>query len=160
MAIRVSQVVLQVLHQGKSSLEGIVGVGDYDHSYTAYDGSVDSTCLVEIGTTLEARMLTGTYFLAGFEQAETVAVPPRADQSVYFRYIVQVGDADAWIERMLDKGVDCKQPVYRPLHQYLGLDAAEYPNTERAHRHNVSIPIYPSLGEREIECIIRAGMAC
>jgi len=105
------------------------------------------------------RQIAATYD-DGLNRAKTVTVPPRPGGSVYFRYIVQVKDADVWIERMQERGVDCKRPVYKPLHQYVGLDATKYPNTERAQQHNVSLPIYPSLGESEIEYIIRTGEAC
>jgi dTDP-4-amino-4,6-dideoxygalactose transaminase len=73
---------------------------------------------------------------------------------------VQVKEPDAWMERMCAQGVDCKKPVCKPLHQYAGLNARDYPNTERAYKHNVSIPVYPSLSEREVEHIIRMALAC
>jgi perosamine synthetase len=159
-----------VLTSSDTTLNALRDLMQYDHRreyrpsvnfrMTDFQAALGRSQLTRLDDFITRRRQIAAIYDEGFEQAETVAAPPRAEQSVYFRYIVQVGDADAWIERMLDKGVDCKKPVYRPLHQYLGLDAAEYPNAERAHRHNVSIPIYPSLGEREIECIIRAGMAC
>ena len=72
MAIRVTQTFLRVLHTGKVGLTGFAN-GFYDHAYEAYDMSVIASWDVEIGTTLEAKMFTSSYFLAGFEQQENVA---------------------------------------------------------------------------------------
>ncbi len=45
-------------------------------------------------------------------------------------------------------GVQCRRPVFRPLHRYLGLDG--YPNSEEALETALSIPIYPSLTDDEM----------
>lgn len=137
---------------------------DYGRSFnfrlTDFQAALGTSQLARLDDFIARRRQIAAVYDQGFKQVDRVVVPPRAEQSVYFRYIVQVEDADAWIEKMRDQGVDCRKPVYKPLHQYTGLDAREYPNTERAYKHNVSIPIYPSLGECEIEHIIRVGMAC
>lgn len=91
---------------------------------------------------------------------DRVRVPVRAYGSVYFRYILQVEDADAWIARVGSRGVDCRRPVFKPLHEYLNLSKQDYPNTERAHRHNVSVPIYPGLKDSEIEFIVDRIASC
>jgi hypothetical protein len=72
MAIRVTAVSLYALHTGKTSFTGYVD-GKYDHDYLAFDGFVDSTCVVEIGVTLENAIASGSYFLAGFEEVEGTA---------------------------------------------------------------------------------------
>jgi len=68
MAVRITQVVLQVLHQGKSAQENAIVTGEYLHNYTAFDGYVDAKNIIETGLTAEANVFDGTYFLAGFEQ--------------------------------------------------------------------------------------------
>lgn len=87
--------------------------------------------------------------------ARDMAVTARSGESVYFRYLAQVEDADAWTRTMHRRGVDCQKPVYKPLHQYVGLDPRQFPNAERAYKHNVSIPIYPALSQEEVEHTIR-----
>ncbi|MHC4256271.1 MAG: DegT/DnrJ/EryC1/StrS family aminotransferase, partial [Planctomycetota bacterium] len=59
-----------------------------------------------------------------------------------------------FIEEISKYGIDCKKPVFRPLHHYLDLNKNDYPNTERVYQKCVSVPIYPSIKESEIESVI------
>jgi hypothetical protein len=83
MAVRITQVILQVLHQGKAAQENAIGTGAYDHNYTAYDGSVDASFDVEIGFTLQGFALDSTYFLAGFESHESTPGSGAYDLNAY-----------------------------------------------------------------------------
>jgi len=83
MAIRVTQVILQVLHQGKSAQQNAIGTGQYKHNYTAFDSFVDAEYAVEIGSTLQATIASGAYFLAGFEQFDNVGASAAYDLSAY-----------------------------------------------------------------------------
>lgn len=87
---------------------------------------------------------------------------PRGDNHVFFRYVVE-SDAAELMDHLATRGVDAKRPVYRPAHQYPEL--AEYapgpcPNADRAHDRCVSIPIYPSLGDAEVDAVIAAVVEC
>jgi perosamine synthetase len=64
------------------------------------------------------------------------------------------GDVEPFIEEMKKKGVDCRRPVYKPLHRYLGLSG--YEASEDAWRRAVSVPLYPALTGAEIETIVKA----
>jgi dTDP-4-amino-4,6-dideoxygalactose transaminase len=46
-----------------------------------------------------------------------------------------------------------RRPVFKPLHRYLGLTG--YPETEAAFAESVSLPIYPSLRDKEANTILR-----
>ncbi len=78
---------------------------------------------------------------------------PNQDDHVFFRYVVALDRRDALETHLQRSGVDAKRPVYRPAHHYIG---GECPQADRAHRRNVSLPIYPALGNSEIECVIEA----
>jgi len=99
------------------------------------------------------REIAGRYD-SSFRNVNGIGIPSRAKRSIYFRYIIEARDANEYIEKVSKKGVECRKPVFRPLHHYLSLDAEDYPNTERAYKHNVSIPIYPTLKDNEIEYVI------
>jgi len=62
---------------------------------------------------------------------------------VYYRYVVLVENRTRFIEKMEKKSVECKRPVFKPLHRYLNLSG--YPVTEEVFSKAVSIPLYPSL---------------
>jgi len=65
--------------------------------------------------------------------------------------------AEQGAERLISKfnkvGIEAKRPVFKPIHRYLNLSAKNFPNTEWAYEHIVSIPIYPAMTESEIEYI-------
>lgn len=81
---------------------------------------------------------------------------PKNGEHIFQRYIIRIKpDIYEFMERCIKRGVKVKQPV-KPfaLHRYLGLDAKDFPNTETIMNHAVSVPIYPSLTDKEIQLII------
>ena len=65
-----------------------------------------------------------------------------------------VASADAFIEEMRKKGVECRKPVFKPLHRYFASNG--YPASDEAWNTAVSIPLYPSLGNDEVLQIVRS----
>jgi dTDP-4-amino-4,6-dideoxygalactose transaminase len=63
-------------------------------------------------------------------------------------------DARPWIRGLKAKGVGCARPVHTPLHRYLKQDG--YPITDKAWHESLSIPIYPSLTQKESADIIHS----
>ena len=82
-------------------------------------------------------------------------LPPRESGHIYFRYVIGLSaDAKPWIRGLRAKGVGCARPVHTPLHRYLQQDG--YPITDKAWDQSLSIPIYPSLTEKESTYIIQS----
>ena len=83
----------------------------------------------------------------------TGLIPPAEDsyrKSVYFRYVARVAKkTKEWYRFMTGQGIEVKGPIYKPLHQYLGLTDSDFPATSRAMKECFSIPIYPSLTDEE-----------
>lgn len=71
-----------------------------------------------------------------------------------YRYVVRVPDAARAIDRLLVRGIQSKPPVVRAFDQYLETDAI--PESTRAMREALSIPIYPSLTKTEVKRILAA----
>jgi perosamine synthetase len=71
---------------------------------------------------------------------------------IFYRYVVGVDDADQLARRLNARGVQCKAPVCQPLHRYS--EQGGFPETENAARTALSIPIYPSLTDHEVEKIV------
>ena len=98
------------------------------------------------------RAIAGSYDQA-FESLD-LQLPFREQGHIYFRYVLGLGtDAGPWIRKLKSKGIGCARPVYRPLHQYLGLKG--FGRTEKAWKESLSIPIYPSLTEKNVERVIK-----
>jgi dTDP-4-amino-4,6-dideoxygalactose transaminase len=82
-----------------------------------------------------------------------VRLPPQDPDHIYFRFVIAPEvDPAAFMRKARESGVACERPVHPPLHRLLGL--AGYPAAERAYRRCVSIPIYPSLADPDVERVI------
>ncbi len=101
------------------------------------------------------RAIAGSYDQA-FESLD-LQLPLREQGHIYFRYVLGLGtDAGPWIRKLKGAGIGCARPVYRPLHQYLGLQG--FSRTEKAWKESLSIPIYPSLNAKDVRQVIKAFM--
>jgi len=76
---------------------------------------------------------------------------------VFYRFVLRVGSVERFVRFMASRGVECKRPVYRPLHRYFAGTTGEYPGAEELHRHWASIPLYPALRPAEMERVARAA---
>jgi dTDP-4-amino-4,6-dideoxygalactose transaminase len=56
------------------------------------------------------------------------------------------------MRKLAQEAVGCARPVFLPVHRHLKKDG--YPVTDKVWDTSLSIPIYPSLDNREIERII------
>jgi dTDP-4-amino-4,6-dideoxygalactose transaminase len=57
------------------------------------------------------------------------------------------------MRRMRERGIDCRKPVFKPLHEYLSLPG--YAVTRKIWEKAVSIPIYPALTDQDVACVIK-----
>ncbi len=71
-------------------------------------------------------------------------------EPIYYRFVIGTRHAKMLMEKTASQGIVCDRPVFRPLHQYLGLPAAQFPHTVSTWKTYVSVPLYPSLTEREV----------
>jgi len=75
---------------------------------------------------------------------------------IYSRYVMRLksNKQEKFLWRLKRVGIECKKPIFKPLHRYLGFKDADFPNTALAYNTAVSIPLYPSLQDREVREII------
>jgi dTDP-4-amino-4,6-dideoxygalactose transaminase len=82
-------------------------------------------------------------------------LPPHDPSHIYYRYVIDLtARATPWIKALAEKKITCARPVHMPLHRYLELKG--YPQTDRAWEQSISLPIYPSLSEDQIDRVIDA----
>ncbi len=82
-------------------------------------------------------------------------LPPNESNHIYYRFVIGLeGDSRTIIRNLNAKGIGCSRPLHTPLHHCLGISG--YPITDRAWRTSLSIPIYPSLTDEDLDRIIEA----
>ena len=126
----------------------------FNFRLTDFQAALGRSQLSRLNGFIARRRRIASRYNKAFQDINSISVPSRAEGSIYFRYMIKVEDANEWIEEMSKQGLECKKPVFRPLHHYLGLNTEDYPNAERAYARTVSIPIYPALTEGETEYVI------
>ena len=86
---------------------------------------------------------------AGFEPPHV----PHGREHAYYRFVVRMPmPVKPLLERAQALGIDCRRPVYRPIHQYLDLEG--FPESDAAWEHTLSVPIYPALSDSEITRVV------
>jgi len=101
----------------------------------------------------QAIALRYTEALRGL-QAIPQAVPPGRDH-LYYRYVIRLPyPVESAITAFAERGIVCRRPLFKPLHQYIGLQG--FPGTDKAWERSLSIPIYPSLTDHDVERIVEA----
>lgn len=80
--------------------------------------------------------------------------------NIYFRYVVAVkkGGLPEIVEMFRKRKISAQMPVFKPIHRYLGLDKREFPGTEECCKKFLSLPIYPSLTDKEVERVINTSL--
>ncbi|MFI6811579.1 DegT/DnrJ/EryC1/StrS family aminotransferase [Nonomuraea sp. NPDC050328] len=95
-------------------------------------------------------------------QITTVPTPVVADgaQHVYHQYTVRIeGDRDATQAHLTSRGIGSAVYYPTPIHRlapYAGTGPWHLPETERAAREVLSLPVYPALGEGDMARVAKA----
>ena len=95
--------------------------------------------------------------------AGSKVVTPRIEQgnwSIYNQYVVRIPDRDAVKQKLADKGIGTGVYYPLPLHKqecfkYLGVGEGALPETERACREVLALPVYPELPEEQVRYVAR-----
>jgi len=126
----------------------------YNYKMTDMNAAVGIAQLDKLEFFIHKRREIAEQYNRAF-QSFSIGLPGNCTGNIYFRYILNVhSDAGPWIRMLGEYEISCAKPVYYPLHLYQGF--AGYPNTEHAWNQTLSIPIYPSLSEENINRIIEA----
>lgn len=126
----------------------------YNYKMTDIQAAMGLVQLKRLDSFIEKRRTIADEYREGLKGLH-VRLPENHPGHVYYRYVIDLGfESSGLIRSLAQKGITATKPVYKPLHRYLNLSG--YPNTERAWKKSISIPIYPSLSSPERARIIQA----
>jgi len=84
---------------------------------------------------------------------------PEGTRPIAYRYLVRTSESDRLLRSLNDRGIVARRPVFLPLHRMRD-QGGSFPETDRAHRELVSIPIFPALDDGEVDRVIEEVLRC
>ncbi len=113
----------------------------------------------------QARRNNAAYYNKKF--TDTVVQTPYVNPdyiSIYNQYVIRVPKRDEVLAHLKDKNIGCA--VYYPLglhlqecFKYLGRKTGDFPETEKAAKEVMAIPVYPELTDEMKDCVVEAILA-
>jgi dTDP-4-amino-4,6-dideoxygalactose transaminase len=150
-----------VLARDRTVARRIADLVDYDHRedyrirynyrMSALAAAIGRAQLAKLDDFVKRRRRIAEYY------HRTLGLGDAPPGHVYYRFLLRVGSVERFVRFMASRGIECKRPVFRPLHRYLAAPSGEYPGAEDLHRHGASIPLYPSLSRGEMERVAEAA---
>ncbi len=124
----------------------------YNYKMTDIQAAIGLSQLARLENFIRRRQTIAEKYHRAFRDF-SLQLPPRDPGHIYFRFVIDlVTGVNSWIQAAAVKKITCSLPVHKPLHRLLKLEG--YPHTEQAWLQSISVPIYPSLTEKEHDRII------
>jgi perosamine synthetase len=132
----------------------------FSYKMSDLQASLGLAQLARLPDMLARRRELAQCYDAGLEDL-AVGLPPRRPdcRDIHYRYVIKAHDADRLIGLFAQRGVECKRPVFRPLHHYLNGSRPELPRTDRFYAQALSLPLYPALTDAQAARVIEAARA-
>ncbi len=127
----------------------------YNYKMTDIQAALAESQLRKLPSFIEKRKQIAGIYNNGLDgKGAGVPVVPEGREHIYYRYVVRLENPVTFMEEMGKTGIQCRRPVFKPLHRYLQLSG--YPMTDDVWEKAVSIPIYPSLRVEDAHLIVDA----
>lgn len=123
---------------------------------TDVNAAVGRVQLTKLAGWTQRRQANAAVFDAGIVSAVTPPVTPGAAH-VYHQYTIRSPRRDALRRRLTERGIGSRVYYPVPIHRLPPFDLAlDLPETARAAREVLSLPVHPSLSEEDLRRIITA----
>ncbi len=108
---------------------------------------------------LEIRKVIAYKYFESLENIENICMPPSLRQrSMFFRFPLMVPLPFDFLKKQFEqKNIAVRKGVDSLLHRSMGLSPKDFPNAERCFKETISIPIYPSLSDTQVEYIAQTS---
>jgi dTDP-4-amino-4,6-dideoxygalactose transaminase len=146
------------------------GMKTYYHDEVGYNSRLDALQAVVLHAKLPhlegwsaARRKNAEYYNAAFADSSDVRTPvidPK-NVSIYNQYTLRASKRDELQEHLKKKGIGSSVYYPLPLHlqpcfEYLGYKTGAFPESEKAAKEVISLPIYPELTTAQLDEVIGA----
>ena len=124
----------------------------YNYKLTDLQASLGLSQLGRLSRFIERRRRVASIYDAVLSKYD-IGLPraTRDSNPVFYRYVVMLDRAELVRERARRDGIACESPVFKPLHSHF--PTVECPESDKARDFALSIPLYPSLSQEEIDYI-------
>ena len=138
----------------------------YNYRMTELSAAIGLVQLTKLDELNETRIKNATMLNAGIAKIRGLTTPyvEKSSRHVFYQYVVRVEDdyplernklADHLKERGIGTAVHYPMPIYKqPAYRTLGYDKTTCPVTEESCRRVLSLPIHPSVSEKDIQYTI------
>jgi len=125
----------------------------YNYKMTDLQASLGLSQLSKLPGFIECRRRIALAYTHAFSKYEIQVPIPTADsKAVFYRYVVTLEKMEQFRERAHKEGIICEKPLFTPLHR--NLTSVECKNSDLVHSRALSIPLYPSLSQEEIDYLL------
>jgi len=127
----------------------------YNYKMTDFQASLGVSQLKKLPYFIKRRREISSVYNNNFSEYNNVRIPQTCSRKnpVFYRYIIMVDDVDHIQKRAKENSIMCEKPVHKPLHK--SFTTFNCPNSDRVYERVLSIPLYPSLTEREINYLLQ-----
>ena len=126
----------------------------YNYKMTDFQASLGLSQLKKLNHFIEIRRKIAQRYNIELKNLCSLPVSHKNDSKhIYYRYTIKLRrDVESFLKLSKEKGINCERPVFKPLHQYMNLSG--FTNTDSIWEKSVSVPIYPTLTEKNMNTII------
>jgi perosamine synthetase len=125
----------------------------YNYKMTDMQASMGINQLKKLSCFISRRKYVAECYNKILTNSSNIKTPAYDNERVYYRYIIQIKKNLESIENyFLDNNIMCRRSINGLLHKYANTPG-NFPNAEYAISNTLSIPIYPSLSNEDLEKI-------
>ena len=127
----------------------------YNYKLTDIQAALIESRFGKLSSFIEKRNEVAAIYTSELEGMK-VKLPsvPRGRKHGWYRYVIQIEDPSGFMKEMEKRGIECRRPVFKPLHRYLSVPGCAV--TDEVWERAVSVPIYPSLSLDDAQRVVTA----
>jgi perosamine synthetase len=124
----------------------------HNYKMTDFQAALGLSQMGKLSFFIERRRKLASLYSARLSQ-HGVKVLKHRQGSVFYRYVILIDHLLNLQKKFKEAGLMCERPVFNSLNKNLFTDGC--PNSDWAFEHALSVPIYPSLTENEIDYLLQ-----